>query len=55
MSDERNDLSHLYLDPRAPAVIGYDPHEDRRRHTVSEGGGVVVTPGEECVVDSSKA
>ena len=36
------------------AVIGYDPHEDRRRHTVSEGGVVVVTPGEECFVDSSK-
>ena len=29
-------------------VIGYDPAEDRRRHTVSEGGVVVVTPGEEC-------
>ena len=26
-------------------VIGYDPAEDRRRHTVSEGGVVVVTPG----------
>jgi glucose-1-phosphate adenylyltransferase len=33
------------------AVIGYDPAEDRRRHTVSEGGVVVVTPGEECFVD----
>jgi glucose-1-phosphate adenylyltransferase len=33
------------------AVIGYDPAEDRRRHTVSEGGVVVVTPGEECYVD----
>ena len=33
------------------AVIGYDPREDRRRHTVSEGGVVVVTPGEECYVD----
>ena len=32
------------------AVIGYDPAEDRRRHTVSEGGVVVVTPGEECYV-----
>ena len=32
------------------AVIGYDPDEDRRRHTVSEGGVVVVTPGEECFV-----
>jgi glucose-1-phosphate adenylyltransferase len=33
------------------AVIGYDPVEDRRRHTVSEGGVVVVTPGEECLID----
>ena len=35
------------------AVIGYDPAEDRRRHTVSEGGVVVVTPGEECFIDPS--
>jgi len=35
------------------AVIGYDPAEDRRRHTVSEGGVVVVTPGEECFVAST--
>jgi glucose-1-phosphate adenylyltransferase len=33
------------------AIIGYDPVEDRRRHTVTEGGVVVVTPGEECLVD----
>jgi glucose-1-phosphate adenylyltransferase len=33
------------------AVIGYDPAEDRRRHTVTENGVVVVTPGEECFVD----
>jgi glucose-1-phosphate adenylyltransferase len=33
------------------AIIGYDPAEDRRRHTVSEGGVVVVTPGEEILVD----
>jgi glucose-1-phosphate adenylyltransferase len=33
------------------ALIGYDPAEDRRRHTVSEGGVVVVTPGEECLID----
>jgi glucose-1-phosphate adenylyltransferase len=33
------------------AMIGYDPTEDRRRHTVSEGGVVVVTPGEEILVD----
>ncbi len=35
------------------AVIGYDPAEDRRRHSVSEGGVVVVTPGEECLVDAA--
>ncbi len=33
------------------AIVGHDPAEDRRRHTVSEGGIVVVTPGEECLVD----
>jgi glucose-1-phosphate adenylyltransferase len=33
------------------ARIGYDLEEDRRRHTVSDGGIVVVTPGEECQVD----
>ena len=33
------------------AIVGHDPSEDRRRHTVSEGGVVVVTPGEECFVD----
>jgi glucose-1-phosphate adenylyltransferase len=32
------------------ALVGYDAAEDRRRHTVSEGGVVVVTPGEECLV-----
>jgi glucose-1-phosphate adenylyltransferase len=37
------------------AVVGHDPAEDRRRHTVSEGGVVVVTPGEECQVDASLA
>jgi glucose-1-phosphate adenylyltransferase len=37
------------------AVIGYDPAEDRRRHTVSEGGVVVVTPGEECFVEPGPA
>ena len=37
------------------AVIGYDPAEDRRRHSVSEGGVVVVTPGEECHVDPALA
>jgi glucose-1-phosphate adenylyltransferase len=34
------------------AVVGYDPVEDRRRHTVSEGGVVVVTPGEDCLVEA---
>ena len=33
------------------ALVGYDLAEDRRRHTVSEGGVVVVTPGEECLID----
>jgi len=33
------------------AIIGYDAVEDRRRHTVTDGGVVVVTPGEECLVD----
>jgi glucose-1-phosphate adenylyltransferase len=37
------------------AVIGYDPGEDRGRHTVSETGVVVVTPGEECYVDPAFA
>ena len=37
------------------ALIGYDPAEDRRRHTVSEGGVVVVTPGEDCYVDPAVA
>jgi hypothetical protein len=32
-------------------VIGHDAAEDRRRHTVSEGGVVVVTPGEEIYID----
>jgi glucose-1-phosphate adenylyltransferase len=36
------------------AVIGYDAAEDRRRHTVSEGGIVVVTPGEECLIDPAQ-
>ena len=40
---------------RPARVIGYDPVEDRRRHTVSEGGVVVVTPGEECLIDPTFA
>ena len=35
----------------AGSVVGYDRDEDRRRHTVSEGGIVVVTPGEDVYVD----
>jgi glucose-1-phosphate adenylyltransferase len=37
------------------AVIGYDAAEDRRRHTVTENGVVVVTQGEECMVDTSRS
>ena len=37
------------LIPRG-AVIGYHPEEDRRRHTVSEGGVVVVTVDEEPLI-----
>jgi hypothetical protein len=37
------------------AVIGFDPAEDRRRHTVSDGGVVVVSRGEECYVDPAVA
>jgi glucose-1-phosphate adenylyltransferase len=29
------------------ALIGFNPEEDQRRHTVSEGGVVVVAPGDE--------
>jgi glucose-1-phosphate adenylyltransferase len=32
------------------ALVGHDTAEDRRRHHVTEGGVVVVTPGEECFV-----
>ncbi len=37
------------------SVIGYDLDQDRRRHTVSDAGVVVVTPGEECYVDPAFA
>jgi glucose-1-phosphate adenylyltransferase len=37
------------LIPRG-AVIGYDLVEDRRRHTVSEGGVVVVTVDDEPLI-----
>jgi glucose-1-phosphate adenylyltransferase len=37
------------------AIVGYDAAEDRRRHTVSEGGVVIVSPGEECQVDPALA
>jgi glucose-1-phosphate adenylyltransferase len=33
------------------ALIGYNAEEDRRRHTVSEGGVVVVAPGDEPFVE----
>jgi glucose-1-phosphate adenylyltransferase len=39
----------------AGSVVGYDPNEDRRRHTVSEAGVVVVTPGEDVYVDPQAA
>ena len=32
------------------AVIGHHPDEDRRRHTVSEGGVVVVTIDEQPLI-----
>jgi glucose-1-phosphate adenylyltransferase len=35
------------------ALIGYDPAEDRSRHTVTDNGVVVVTPGEECLVENT--
>jgi hypothetical protein len=34
------------LIPRG-ALIGYNPEEDRRRHTVTDSGVVVVTPEDE--------
>ena len=37
------------LIPRG-ALVGYDPEEDRRRHTVSEGGVVVVTADDEPLI-----
>ena len=37
------------LIPRG-AVIGFDPEEDRRRHTVSDGGVVVVTVDDEPLI-----
>jgi glucose-1-phosphate adenylyltransferase len=35
--------------------IGYDPGQDRKRHTVTESGVVVVSEGEECYVDAALA
>ena len=40
------------LIPRG-ALIGYDPEEDRRRHTVTEGGVVVVTADDEPLIGRS--
>jgi glucose-1-phosphate adenylyltransferase len=45
--------SHVEV-PRG-AIIGHDPAEDRSRHTVSETGVVVVTPGEEFLIDDAFA
>ncbi len=36
------------------ALIGFNPEEDRRRHTVSEDGVVVVAPGDEPYVDADQ-
>src|SRR5438105_13000497 len=38
------------LIPRG-AVIGYNPEEDRRRHTVTDQGGVVVTEDDDPLVE----
>jgi len=35
------------------AVVGFDPVQDRRRHTVTDGGVVVVSEGEDFYVDPS--
>jgi glucose-1-phosphate adenylyltransferase len=37
------------LIPRG-AIIGYDPDEDRRRHSVTENGVVVVTANDEPLI-----
>jgi hypothetical protein len=39
------------LIPRG-ALIGFDPEEDRRRHTVTESGVVVVTVDDEPLIGS---
>ena len=39
------------LVPRG-ALIGFDPEEDRRRHTVTDGGVVVVTAEDEPLIGS---
>jgi glucose-1-phosphate adenylyltransferase len=51
----RRAIIDRHVDVPRGAVIGFDPAEDRRRHTVSEGGVVVVTPGEECYVEPTLA
>jgi glucose-1-phosphate adenylyltransferase len=37
------------------SLIGYDPAQDRKRHTVTESGVTVVSEGEECFVDAALA
>ena len=43
----RNTIVDRDVDIPRGATIGYNDDEDRRRHTVSEGGVVVVAPGDE--------
>ena len=43
----RNAIVDRDVDIPRGALIGYNAEEDRRRHTVSEGGVVVVAPGDE--------
>jgi ADP-glucose pyrophosphorylase len=39
------------LVPRG-ALIGFDPEEDRRRHTITDGGVVIVTAEDEPLIGS---
>jgi glucose-1-phosphate adenylyltransferase len=51
----KNAIIDRQVELPAGSVVGYDREEDRRRHTVSEGGIVVVTPGEDVYVDPAVA